>query len=155
MQPCNRATNTGNKLNALLAVLALVAATLATPSAYAYIAIIGGQVDSTISHTRAYYIGVGDNRADAIEHAQERCESDKTNLAFQNPFLVCSSEDSGGENYEEGYLVSGTDSACVAAAISDTSSEFVGVFRLAGTGQAALDLAEGDCEDEAAAGVCH
>ena len=154
VQPCNRATNTGNKLNALLAALALVAATLATPSAYAYIAIIGGQVNST-HPTRAYYIGVADNRADAIEHAQERCESDKTELAFDNSFLVCSSEDEGGENYEEGYAVSGTDSACVAAAISSTSGDLAGVFRLAGTGQAALDLAEGDCEGLAADNSCN
>ena len=71
VQPCNRATNTGNKLNALLAVLALVAATLATPSAFAYRAVVIGNLASF----PVPFDGMGNTKSEAISVALASCNS--------------------------------------------------------------------------------
>ena len=85
VQQCNSATNTGNKLNALLAVLALVAAALATPSAFAYKAVFGQLVGTT----GVLFEGDGPTRSMAIANAKAQCRA-QTNTAV---LAVCDADD--------------------------------------------------------------
>ena len=82
VQQCNSATNTGNKLNALLAALALVAAALATPSAFAY-----GAVALYVSPGGATTRSVidEDTKADAIREVLAMCDIlRQEQIALQN-----------------------------------------------------------------------
>ena len=88
VQQCNSATNTGNKLNALLAALALVAAALATPSAFAYGAVYWLSSNSGIISSNRTAINA-DTRTDAIDAAENACNELRNGLANPDIFTEC------------------------------------------------------------------
>ena len=119
-----------------LAALALTAAALATPSAFGYMAIVGGlHNDSLIG----FYVGLATNRADAIAEARRICLQGE--IDFPSIDFTCEDSESATVMW---FSSSDDEPRCIA--LYSSSQDNVNYFGTGNTGMMAQNDAENECE---------